>query len=45
MAYPGRHPAQIFAVSFSYKSGDPAHDLSPYVGNLKLASADIRREQ
>jgi hypothetical protein len=41
MAYPSGHLHQMFPVSLTYESGDSAHKLSPYVGNLKLASADI----
>jgi hypothetical protein len=31
MTHPIGHSHQIVAVSFSYESGDPAHDLSPYL--------------
>ena len=31
MTHPIGHSDQIVAVPFSYESGDPAHDLSPYL--------------
>jgi hypothetical protein len=31
MTHPIGHSHQIVAIPFSYESGDPAHDLTPYL--------------